>query len=66
MVKYPNFLRTELQSIREKAIDMAKTEGLNPGWKRLYYNLADSADHLDAAMARCEVKTEEAQKVPQF
>jgi len=48
------FERNELQTLRKKASIMARTEGLNVRWKRAYERLEDSANELDAMMARLE------------
>jgi len=49
------FERGELREIRDRARNMAATEGLNPAWARAYQRLGDAADNLEAMMARTEV-----------
>jgi hypothetical protein len=53
------FGRGELQSIRYRALTMAATSGLNRGWRRVYFALADAANTLDAFIARTEDCAEE-------
>jgi hypothetical protein len=50
------FTREELQNIRDRAEDSAQ---VFPSiyWKRAYENLADSANNLDAIMARTEISS---------
>lgn len=48
------FSREELWDIRDRAEDMASIKSLNSGWKRIYLNLADAANSLDAFIARTE------------
>ena len=49
-----HFTRSELQSITERALDCVEGCALYPTWKRAYEDLLDSADRLDALIARCE------------
>jgi len=48
------FTRAELRSIAERAVDCTESYALYPTWKRAYEDLIDSADRLDAMIARCE------------
>ena len=50
------FEREELQHIRDTAYDLANTEGTNPHWRTVLLRLGNAADHLDAMLARIEVK----------
>ncbi len=50
------FRRKELQEIRKKAEESANMEGLCQDWKRIYTNLADAVNTIDAFIARTEVK----------
>ena len=52
------FGRQELIRIRECALQSAMVEGLNPNWKRALLQLADAANHLDAMIARTQVRTD--------
>ena len=52
------FSREELIKIREKAYYISTHEELCPHWKLAYEQLAIAADHLDAMVARIEVKEE--------
>ena len=49
------FSREELQNIRDKALEDANTEHLNPSWRQVLLRLANAADHLDAIIARTKV-----------
>ncbi len=53
------FSREKLQEIRRQAYAYADTRGLNPSWKRLLLELGDTADRLDAYIARTEVSKKE-------
>ncbi len=53
------FKGKELRQIRDKAIKEANAKGTNPNWVRAYQQLADSANTLDAMIARCTVKADE-------
>ena len=46
-------VRETARQIREAAKELSHTDGLNEDWRRIYEKLADAADHLDAAWARC-------------
>lgn len=47
------FSRDELIDIRDRAIETScVTDGISPLWRSAYLNLADSADRLDAMLAR--------------
>lgn len=47
------FDRHDFQNIRERADEMAATDGMNPHWTRAYIALSDAANNLDAMLARC-------------
>jgi hypothetical protein len=47
--------RKFLQGLKQEAEEYAKIPGQNQGWTRMYENLADAVDHLDAALARTNV-----------
>jgi len=47
--------REFLCELRNTANEAAQTEGLNQGWKRVYLNLSDAANFLDAMLARTEI-----------
>lgn len=49
------FGRSELIALRERALALAETPGLNPTWQRALFALADAANALDAMQARLEV-----------
>ena len=53
------FTRDELQNIRDRAEKQASHPHLNEGWVRAFLRLADSANTLDAFMARTEVKIDD-------
>ena len=55
-MKNKMFNRNELQKIRERAYSLAKIKGLNQSWKRVLLRLGDSANELDAYIARTEEK----------
>jgi len=44
--------RKYLQSLRDVANEIAKTNGLNSHWRRVYIRLSDAACELDAYIAR--------------
>ena len=46
--------REELQNIRKEALKISD-EVQNPNWKRAYMSLADSADYVDAIIARTQI-----------
>ena len=50
------FTREELTDISTRARMEAEFVDLNPLWRYAYQTLACAADHLDAMIARCEVK----------
>lgn len=47
--------REDLQALREQALEAAKKVA-NPSWQRVYWDLAQAADVLDAFIARTEVR----------
>ena len=51
------FDRHELQNIRERADEMAATDGMNKHWVRAYHALSDAANNLDAMLARCSERS---------
>lgn len=51
------FTREELQNIRDKAVDNAKSVP-NNHWQRAYKQFAGAADRLDAMEARVEERVE--------
>ncbi len=51
------FSREELQDIRDNAVKNAKSVP-NGHWQRVYMQLADAADRLDAMEARTKDKNE--------
>jgi hypothetical protein len=53
------FEREELIKIKKRASALGDVEGINPSWQRALYNLAMSADHLDAMIARSTVEEQE-------
>lgn len=53
--------RDRLQEMRFDAEAAADIPHLNPSWKRAYERLADACDHLDAMMARCTVREDQAE-----
>ena len=55
----PVFIREELRSLRDRAITLSKTSGINPLWKRAYLRFASAADSLDAMIARSAASVEE-------
>jgi len=50
------FSREELQHIRDKAQAEADIKHTSPVWRSVLLRLANAADHLDAMIARTEVK----------
>lgn len=52
------FSREDLQLIRDKALELVedRTTGYGNNWRAAIYKLANAADHLDAMIARTEVK----------
>jgi hypothetical protein len=50
------FEREELIKIKERALVLSGVKGVNPSWRRAFYNLATAADHLDAMIARSTVE----------
>jgi len=48
------FSRTELQHIRDTALEEARST--TETWRAVLQRLANAADHLDAMIARTEVK----------
>lgn len=53
------FERKELIKIKKRALELGDVEGINPSWQRAFHNLAMSADHLDAMIARSTVEEQE-------
>ena len=52
------FTREELQHIRDTALEQAGEDiPINPNWRSVLLRLANAADHLDAMLARSEVKS---------
>jgi len=49
--------RKFLQSLRDAADEIARINGLNPHWKRVYTRLSDSACELDAYISRITIST---------
>jgi len=49
--------RKFLQSLGDAADEVARTNGLNPHWKRVYTRLSDSACELDAYISRITLST---------
>jgi len=48
--------RNFLIALKEKAWEESRIEGLNELWKKAYEELAQSANVLDAFIARAEIK----------
>ncbi len=48
------FTREELQHIRDAALEESRT--VNESWRIILHRLANAADHLDANIARTEVR----------
>ena len=53
------FTRNELIELREKALKTSEVTHLSEQWKRAFEKLADSADYIDAMIARTEEKIEQ-------